>query len=502
VPKEDGARRVAVAGAPAETRASSLAQLASSLRALGHAVSEETGAAGHGPVSPGYLETSYGLYRSLQEQPLDAVVFDFQGGHAYCAAAARQLGLAFEAAPIVVRCAGATMRRHEPGKDGGLFLSKNGVGVAVTERLAVELADAIVCDRDAIAVLEAVGWSLPERRFVCEGDDVRDKTFTAAWSASLDCPPSPARPVTQPLVSVVLARYERTEYLRLCLEALARQDYPIHEVIVADDGSTSPAAAEQLDHLESESWPFALRVLRLAHGGVSAARNAGWRVAEAELVLFVDDDDVPFDDLVSTLVRARAVSGSDVVSSGARYFRADALPTPHADDVIKLYLGRPYEVGLLSNQYGGPVVLWPRQLLDRIGGFGDLTVLEDWEILARATKLGARVAALPEPRYWYRLTRDSLFSSGQFKVDDRIEGLDAVARVYAAALPDGLRLVPRMALGAYEELEQRRRAEESRGRALAVRMRSLGRHARRVRAEEGALAALRGALRFARRRVR
>lgn len=465
-------------------------------------VFEETGAAGHGPVSPGYLETSFGLYRSLRERPVDAVVFDFPGGHAYCSAAARRLGLAFDTAPVVVRCVGSTMRRRAPGHDGRLFLSKNSVGVAVTERLAVELADAIVCDHEAVAALEAEGWSLPERRLVLESEDVHDAAFAAAWAAALDFETLPAEPGARPLVSVVVARYERTEYLRLCLDALVRQDYPVHEVIVADDGSTSPAAAAQLDHLESESWPFAFRALRLAHGGVSAARNAGWRAAETELVLFVDDDDIPFDDLVSTLVRARTVSGSDVVASGARYFRADALPTPHPEDVIKLYLGRPYEVGLLSNQYGGPVVLWPRRVLDRIGGFADVTVLEDWEILARATRAGARVAALPEPRYWYRLTRDSLFSSGKFQADERNEGLEAVARVYAAALPDGLRLVPRLALGAYEELEQRRRAAQPRGHALAVRTRSLARHARRVQAEKGVLAVIRGALRSAGRRLR
>jgi glycosyltransferase involved in cell wall biosynthesis len=472
---------------------------------VGYAVTVEAGAAGPGPVSPGYLETSYGLYRSLCEKPFDAVVFDFPGGHAYCTAVARRLGLAFQETPVVVRCVGSALRPGERGDDGGLFLSKNRAGVAVTERLAVEHADAIVCDREAMAALEANGWSLPVRRFVLERDDDRDRAFASIWAAALDCGTRPAeRAETIGLapVSVVVARYERTEYLPLCLDALARQDHPVQEVVVVDDGSTTPAAAAQLERLERDLWPFALRVLRLPHAGVSAARNAGWRAAEADLVVFVDDDDIPYDDLVGTLVRARSVSGSDVVVSGARYFRADASPIPHDDDVIKLYLGRPYEVGLLSNQYGGPVALWSRQLLDRIGGFANVTVLEDWEILARATRTGARVAALPEPRYWYRLTRDSLFSSGKFRTVERNEGLEAVARVYADALPDGLRLVPRLALGAYEELEHRRRAAEPRRRALAVRTRALVRHARRMRADQGALAALRAGLRFVGRRLR
>jgi glycosyltransferase involved in cell wall biosynthesis len=487
----DGLRRIAVAGA-----ADSTGTLVASLSALGYAVAAIAPGDAEGRISPGFLATSYALYQSLRDEPVEAIVFDFDGGLAYCAAAARRLGLAFESAPVVVHCSGSSLRGREPA--GRPFLSRNRIGAAVTERLAVELADAVVCDREAYAWFDAQGWSVPGLLAVARPGDALSDT----WAAALGGGGPPPAPIAEPLVSVVVPRFERTGYVRHCLEALTRQDYPALEVIVADDGSTSSAAREQLGQLEAEDWPFAFRVLRLEHGGLSATRNAGWRAAAGELVLFVDDDDIPFDDLVRTLVRAGAVSGSDIVVSGARHFRAESLPVPHATDVIKLYLGRPRELGLLSNQYGGPVALWRRATLEQIGGFAELPLLEDWEALARATAVGARVAAVPEPHYWYRLGRGSMFTSGTFRTEERDQGLDAIASAYASQLPADLRLLPRVALGAYEELDRRHRVAAPGRRAALIRLRALVREARKVHAEQGPYAVFRRALRYAARGLR
>ena len=46
-------------------------------------------------VFPRYLESSYRIHRSLVGRTFDAIVFPDRGGHAYCCARARQLGLAY-----------------------------------------------------------------------------------------------------------------------------------------------------------------------------------------------------------------------------------------------------------------------------------------------------------------------------------------------------------------------------------------------------------------------
>jgi glycosyltransferase involved in cell wall biosynthesis len=44
----------------------------------------------------------------------------------------------------------------------------------------------------------------------------------------------------QPFFSIIIPTYNRPQQLAVCLQSLARQDYPHFEVIVVDDGSQTP----------------------------------------------------------------------------------------------------------------------------------------------------------------------------------------------------------------------------------------------------------------------
>ncbi len=92
-------------------------------------------------------------------------------------------------------------------------------------------------------------------------------------------------------VSVQICTYNRVAMALDCLEALRGQTWPAarFEVILVDDGS----ADERLSAIDAAGYPFAVRVLRLPHGGLARARNAGIRAACGEVVLFIDDDTVP-----------------------------------------------------------------------------------------------------------------------------------------------------------------------------------------------------------------
>ena len=86
-----------------------------------------------------------------------------------------------------------------------------------------------------------------------------------------------------PAASIVIPTRNRADYLDVCLRSLAGQevDAPF-EVIVVDDGSTdaTPAVAERAG----------ATLVRRPANGPNAARNAGCEAAEADLVVFIDDD--------------------------------------------------------------------------------------------------------------------------------------------------------------------------------------------------------------------
>jgi glycosyltransferase involved in cell wall biosynthesis len=90
--------------------------------------------------------------------------------------------------------------------------------------------------------------------------------------------------VPKPVVSVVVPTRDRAGYLDVTLTSLLDQDFgEPYEVIVVDDGSSDSTQDVVRRH----------GVRSLVHEpprGPNAARNAGARIAEADLIALVDDD--------------------------------------------------------------------------------------------------------------------------------------------------------------------------------------------------------------------
>lgn len=86
-------------------------------------------------------------------------------------------------------------------------------------------------------------------------------------------------------VSVILPSHDRAHLLRRSLDSVLAQSLPAHEVILIDDGSTDDTAG-----LVVQDYPQ-VRYLHQAQAGVSAARNAGIRLATGRWIAFLDSDD-------------------------------------------------------------------------------------------------------------------------------------------------------------------------------------------------------------------
>jgi glycosyltransferase involved in cell wall biosynthesis len=89
-------------------------------------------------------------------------------------------------------------------------------------------------------------------------------------------------------VSVVIPTYNRAYCLPAAIGSLQAQTYPHWEALVIDDGSTDGTA--DLVRSMAAADPR-VRYLPQKNGGVSAARNAGLRVADGEWAAFLDSDD-------------------------------------------------------------------------------------------------------------------------------------------------------------------------------------------------------------------
>ena len=92
-------------------------------------------------------------------------------------------------------------------------------------------------------------------------------------------------------LSVIIPAYNAAETIGAALSSLAGDyGFPL-EVIVSDDGSPD-GTAEAAEEAAKEAGLTDFRVLRCAHRGVSAARNAALSAAEGRWILFADADDL------------------------------------------------------------------------------------------------------------------------------------------------------------------------------------------------------------------
>jgi GT2 family glycosyltransferase len=241
-------------------------------------------------------------------------------------------------------------------------------------------------------------------------------------------------PGVEGLVSVVIPTFNRAYVLGEAIESVLAQSYPHIEVEVADDGSR--------DDTERVARSFGPRVRYVyqENGGVSSARNLGFRHARGEFIALLDSDDrwLPWK-LEAQLAVLRAIPGvgmvwTDMVAvteSGAmhdpaflrHYYSAhqkvrieEALAAtsgalgdlwPGAPEAVR---GRPFYSGdlfspiLLGNLVHTSTVLLTRERLQRIGGFDeDLRGSgEDYEFHVRTCAAGP-VAFLDASGIHYRI---------------------------------------------------------------------------------------------------
>jgi glycosyltransferase involved in cell wall biosynthesis len=105
---------------------------------------------------------------------------------------------------------------------------------------------------------------------------------------------------SSPTFSVVIPTRDRPQKLAVCLESLAKQDYPRDrfEVIVVDDASELPLDPVAVIFRER----LTLTLLRQSRrAGPSVARNCGAAHAKGEFLAFTDDDCSPASDWLQRL---------------------------------------------------------------------------------------------------------------------------------------------------------------------------------------------------------
>lgn len=88
-----------------------------------------------------------------------------------------------------------------------------------------------------------------------------------------------------PRFSVIIPAFNAATTLTRAIDSVRAQSWPVHEIIVVDDGSTDDTANV------ARRFGDAVRLIRQRNSGVSVARNAGAAAATGDWLAFLDADD-------------------------------------------------------------------------------------------------------------------------------------------------------------------------------------------------------------------
>jgi hypothetical protein len=230
-----------------------------------------------------------------------------------------------------------------------------------------------------------------------------------------------ASPNGPPDISVVLATYNRRHSLPRAIASMQAQDGVRFELIVVDDGSSDGT----LSYLTALADPRIRVITCDRNRGPSAARNRGLAAARADIVAFLDSDDVyRANRLAAPLAAFAADNGlAATLSSAVKHDRSGAREAV----IPAVKLAAPaFEWALICDLV--PVeatsITVRRQAALAAGGFCEsLRLTEDREFLIRLARLGG--GELLAGLLWEKFSGDDNLSNDWAKAG---QGLAAYVR--------------------------------------------------------------------------
>jgi len=128
-----------------------------------------------------------------------------------------------------------------------------------------------------------------------------------------------------PLVSVIMAAYNREDYLPAAIESVMGQTYDNWELLCVDDGSADSTPDIIRDYEQRDRRVRGL--LKARNEGAAATRNVGIERARGDFIAILDSDDVALADRLERSVHAFELHQAiDAVGSQAIHIDAEGSP--------------------------------------------------------------------------------------------------------------------------------------------------------------------------------
>jgi glycosyltransferase involved in cell wall biosynthesis len=229
-----------------------------------------------------------------------------------------------------------------------------------------------------------------------------------------------------PLVSVIIPAYNIAEYIAETLESVFAQTYKNYEVIIINDGSPDTIEFERV----LEKYRDKIIYLKQENKGVGPARNFGIKHSNAELLAFLDGDDLWLPTFLESQVKFLQTHNYDLVYSDAYLFGDKYLGT-------KTYMngGSPSEgeanfESLLSYKccVMMSATVAKKQSVVSVGMFNPTDIrAQDFDLWLRMAHAGSKIGYQRDVLAKYRVRSDSISGNNVQRVQREIDVFNRVA---------------------------------------------------------------------------
>jgi glycosyltransferase involved in cell wall biosynthesis len=256
-----------------------------------------------------------------------------------------------------------------------------------------------------------------------------------------------------PRVSVVVPAYDVAEFIAETLDSVLAQTFKSYEIILVNDGSPDT------EKLETALAPYFknLIYIKQKNAGAAAARNAAIRAARAELLAFLDGDDIWLPDYLESQIKFLDSQNSDLIYADALLFGGVAgknatfmqkAPSRGAVTAESLITG---DCNIITS---GTIAR--REKILEAGLFDEnlprAGTAEDFDLWMRLAKNGAKLDYQRKVLLKYRVRASGLTGSNVQRAERGIRALEIIGQKYELNESEKQALDRRKELG-FAELE-------------------------------------------------
>lgn len=231
----------------------------------------------------------------------------------------------------------------------------------------------------------------------------------------------------KPLVSVIIPNYNAERYIKRCIESVVNQTYSRMEIIIIDDGSTDSS----LNIINGIISNFDnVNVYCQENMNSAIARNRGIEIANGEYMLFLDSDDILYENTISKMVHCAENEKSDLVIGNYKEIDQDDNILQECNVIAKYKkLINPMEfVGMVPNPTNK---LYSKRIIDLNNiVWGNVRIGQDLNFFLKYLMCCKTISIVSEYIYGWRVLQGSISNSYNFRIFDIVESFKDTKRFY------------------------------------------------------------------------